>query len=87
MASYSISISRSAEKELRKVPHPYLKKIIEKIKTLSANPRPEGIQMLKGEDRYFRLRQGDWRLVYEVNDAEKKVTITKIGHRREVYDR
>lgn len=87
MASYRIVFTRSAEKELRKVPHPYLKKIVEKIKTLSAYPRPAGIQMLKGEDRYFRLRQGDWHLVYEVNDAEKKVTIIKIGHRREVYDR
>ena len=85
MASYNIVFTRSSEKELRKVPNPYLKKLVEKIKALSTNPRPLGIQILKGEERYFRLRQGDWRVIYEVDDAEKKVTIIKIGHRREVY--
>ena len=86
MDSYKLFFKRSAEKELRAVPKSYLPKIIEKIKTLSQNPRPHGVQMLKGESRYFRLRQGDYRIIYEVDDPNQKVTMIKIGHRREVYD-
>ena len=85
MASYNIFFKRSAEKELRTIPKPYLSKIVEKIKALSQNPRPQGAQLLKGEGRYFRLRQGDYRIIYEVDDANQKVTIIKVGHRREVY--
>ncbi len=42
--------------------------------------------MLKGEDRYYRLRQGDYRVIYEVDDAKQEIYVVKIGHRREVYD-
>ena len=86
MASYKILFKKSAEKELRAILKPHLTKIVEKIKLLSQNPRPHGTQMLKGEDRYFRFRQGDYRIIYEVHDSEHTVTIIKIGHRREVYD-
>ena len=86
MASYNIFFKRSAEKELRAISKPHLAKIIEKIKLLSQNPRPHGVQMLKGEDRYFRLRHGDYRIIYEVNDTDQEVLIIKVGHRREVYD-
>ena len=86
MASYKILFRKNAEKELRQVPSSHLKKVIEKIRSLSEHPRPHGIQMLKGEDRYYRIRHGDWRIVYEVNDSVGEVTIIKIGHRREVYD-
>ncbi len=86
MASYKVFLKRSAEKELRGISAPHLPKIVEKIKTLFQNPRPLGAQLLKGEGRYFRLRQGDYRMIYEVDDLNQKVTIIKIGHRREVYD-
>ena len=86
MASYNIFFKRSAEKELRKISKPHLVQIIDKIKSLSHNPKPHGVQMLRGEGRYLRLRQGDYRIVYEVDDADRTVTIIKVGHRREVYD-
>ena len=86
MDSYKILFRRSAEKELRQISPPFLSKVLEKIKHLSAVPRPSGIQLLKGEERYFRLRQGDYRIIYEVSDLRKEVMIIKIGHRREVYD-
>ncbi len=85
MASYKISVKKSAEKELRAILGPYLKKIVKKIDNLSVNQRPAGCEMLAGEERYFRIRQGDYRIVYDVNDASREVTIVKIGHRREVY--
>lgn len=86
MASYKILFRRSAEKELRKISQPFLRLIIDKIQQLSIHPRPPGIQMLKGENRYFRLRQGDYRIVYDLDDSSKAITIIKIGHRREVYE-
>ena len=85
MASYKIQIQKTAEKELKSVPSAFLKQMVHKIYSLTSNPRPHGVQLLKGEERYFRIRQGDYRIVYEVNDAEHLITIIKIGHRREVY--
>ena len=87
MAFYNISFLRSAEKELRGISQPYLSKILDTIKQLSEAPRPHGAQMLKGEGRFFRVREGDYRIIYEIKDGTKEVTIIKIGHRREVYDR
>lgn len=86
MDSYKIQVKRNAEKELRGISSTHLAPILNKIKTLSTQPRPPGVQMLKGEGRYFRMRQGDYRVIYEVDDAHRAVTIIKIGHRREVYD-
>ena len=85
MALYKILFKRSAEKELRKVSSSHISPIINKIQALSKNPRPAGVQILKGEGRYFRLRHTDYRIVYEVNDAKREVVIIKIGHRRKVY--
>lgn len=86
MGSYKILIKRSAEKELRKIPKPYLEKMVRKIHTLAENPRPEGSELLKGGERHYRIRQGDYRIVYEISDATAEITIIKIGHRREVYE-
>lgn len=86
MDSFKILFKRSAEKELRRISPPYLSQILKKINSLAAEPRPEGIQMLKGENRHFRLRQGDYRIIYEVDSVRGEVVIIKIGHRREVYE-
>lgn len=86
MDSYNLFFKKSAEKELRSIPKPFLEKMIQKIGSLAQSPRPFGVQVLRGDDRYYRLRQGDYRIIYEIEDASKKITIIKIGHRREVYD-
>ncbi len=85
MGSYKVSFRKSAEKELRKIHAPDLRRLVDKIGALSNNPRPPGIQLLKGEDRYYRIRQGDYRVVYEVDDSERGVIVIKVGHRREIY--
>lgn len=84
MASYSLRIKKSAEKELRSVPKTDLARLVHRIQALAANPRPHGCEKLSGEDRY-RVRQGDWRAVYSIDDASRIVEIVKVGHRREVY--
>ena len=86
MDSYKLFFKASAEKELRRISKSFLQKILQKIETLSAQPRPHGVQVLRGDERYYRLRQGDYRIVYEINDTDRSVTIIKVGHRREVYD-
>ena len=86
MDSFKIFFKRSAEKELRRISQPFLSQVLKKIHSLASQARPEGIQMLKGEDRHFRLRQGDYRIIYEVDDVRREIMIIKIGHRREVCE-
>ena len=85
MGSYKISFRRGAEKELRKIPQSDLRRVTDRVGALSVNPRSAGAQILKGEDRYYRIRQGDYRVIYELDDTDRQVIIIKIGHRREVY--
>ncbi len=84
MAKYKIAIKKSAAKELEDIPKKDLQKIIKRIQALAQNPRPQGAQKLSGQ-QHFRVRQGDYRIVYSVNDKDLIVDIVKIGHRREIY--
>lgn len=86
MASFSLFLKPSAEKELRQIPKPFLSRIFSKITALAETPRPFGVKLMRGEGRFYRLRQGDYRIIYDVDDVARVVTIIKIGHRREVYD-
>jgi mRNA interferase RelE/StbE len=86
MASYKLSVKRSAEKELRKIPRSDLRRVIETIQALTRDSRPHGVRLLKGPERHWRVRQGDYRIIYEVDDAAHHITIIKVGHRREIYD-
>jgi mRNA interferase RelE/StbE len=83
-ASYKIFVKKSAEKELRQIPAKDLSKVVEKLKSLAQNPRPHGVEKMEGGERY-RLRQGDRRMIYLIDDAEKLVTVIKVGNRKEVY--
>lgn len=84
MASYSVRINRSAAKELEIVPPKDRKRIIKRIEGLAREPRPPGCEKLSGEEKY-RLRQGDYRILYEIVDRELIVTVVKVGNRRDVY--
>jgi len=84
MADYKIEIKRSAAKELEKIQKKDRDKIIEKIQALSENPRPPLSQKLSGEEKY-RIRQGDYRVLYQIYDEVITVVVVKVAHRREVY--
>lgn len=86
MASYSILLTRSAAKELESVPTRDRRRIVTKIGTLANNPRPVGAEKLSGDDKY-RIRQGNYRILFEIVDAELIVTVVRIGNRREVQRR
>ncbi len=81
---YLLRIKRSAERELRALPKTDLKRVADRIQQLAYQPRPSGCEKLSGLEAY-RLRQGDYRVVYTVDDERRVVEIIKIGHRREVY--
>lgn len=86
MASYSILIKPSAGKELEAVGSKAdRQKLVGKIQALASDPRPRGSEKLAGWSDRYRIRQGNYRVVYLIDDASSKVTIFKIGHRREVY--
>ncbi|MHC4173266.1 MAG: type II toxin-antitoxin system RelE family toxin [Planctomycetota bacterium] len=84
MAKYRITIKKSAAKELEDIPKKDLRKIVKRIQSLTENPRPHGSQKLSGKEQY-RVRQGDYRIVYSIEDKESLIDIVKIGHRREIY--
>ena len=85
MESYELLIKPSAAKELEAVGRKSDRsRIVDKIYTLKDDPRPPGCEKLTGQDRY-RLRQGQFRILYVVDDGEQTVTVVKIGHRRDVY--
>lgn len=84
MARYEIEFKRSVDKDVRGIPASDLKKILLKIDSLRDNPRPPGSVKLAGEE-YYRIRQGAYRIVYEVQDTKLVIVVIKIGHRREIY--
>lgn len=86
MANYELLIKRSAAKELEALPTSFRRRIAAKIHFLATDPRPPGVEKLSGAERY-RLRQGDYRVLYEIDDGNRTVTIVRIGHRRDVYRR
>lgn len=85
MEKYRLVIKKSAAKELENIPRHDLRRIINKIQDLSTNPRPPGAQKLSNFELY-RIRQGDYRIVYTINDMIIEVHIIKIGHRKDVYN-
>jgi len=84
MAKYRITIKKSAAKELEDIPKKDLRKIVKRIQSLVENPRPTGSQKLSGQEQY-RIRQGDYRIIYSVDDKTLIVDVFRIGHRREIY--
>ena len=84
MASYSVFIKPSAVKELEAVPTRDRQRIARRIQGLGDDPRPSGTEKLSGLDRH-RLRQGNYRIIYAIEDDRLVVLVVRIGHRRDVY--
>lgn len=84
MAKYKIEIKKSAVKELNNLPRNDLKKITQKIQELADNPRPQGCKKLAGEEKY-RIRSGNYRILYMIEDDILIIYVVKTGHRRDVY--
>ena len=85
MAKYSIRISASAEKQLKKLPREDQKRVAAAIMALGETPYSRGVRKLSGYDDVFRIRVGNYRILFSVSEAELIVIVLKIGHRRDVY--
>jgi mRNA interferase RelE/StbE len=84
VAAYKIFIKKSATRELEGLAKIDLRKVLERIETLGENPRPAGAEKLAGVE-LWRIRQGNYRIVYSIEEDTLTVWIVKVGHRREVY--
>ncbi len=85
--AYTVALLPSARRELGSLPREVQRQIARHIDVLASDPRPAGAQMLRGTKRILRLRVGDYRMLFQVEDKARAVLIVKIGHRREVYRR
>jgi mRNA interferase RelE/StbE len=83
--NYVIKISKSVEKQIDNLPNTVKDRILEKIKSLEAEPRPSGIVKLKNSEHEYRLRVGDYRVRYKIDDTKQIILILQCKHRREVY--
>lgn len=84
MSRHAVEIVKSVEKQLDRFLSDLRKRMIAKILNLEETPRPVGVQKLQGTD-YYRIRLGDYRVIYSIDDSDKLVRVLDIGHRREVY--
>ena len=84
MASYSIEIKKSATKEMAKILKLQLQRIVAKMQSLLADPRPDGCKKLSADEKY-RIRVGDYRILYKIEDNQLIIYVVKVGHRKGVY--
>jgi len=84
MASYKIVFKQSVAKDLRQIPKKDVQRILRQINKLADEPLPAGVEKLSGDEK-FRIRQGNYRILYAIDDDVITVTIVKVGHRRNVY--
>lgn len=84
MGRYKAVFHRSVARDMRQIPNRDIPRILAPIESLSDDPRPAGAEKLSGQERY-RVRRGDYRIIYEIKDDEVIVVVVKIGHRKDVY--
>ncbi len=83
---YKVLVSKTASKELADLPTQVVNRIVPAIKKLGDDPRPPGCKKLKGEQDAWRIRIGDYRVIYTVNDVVRIVDVRSVGHRKDIYD-
>lgn len=86
MSKYQIVLHRAFAKYLKTIPKDYYRAIYECINGLSTNPRPNGVKKMQGYKNLYRIRCGDYRIIYSIEDSKLMVLIEKVGHRRDIYD-
>jgi mRNA interferase RelE/StbE len=86
VTGYVVTFAASAKKELRDLPTDAIRRLLPRIRELAENPRPVGCKKLQGYKDRWRIRVGDYRVVYAIDDRASVVDITRIAHRKEVYE-
>ncbi len=85
MSAYEIYIEQRAERDLKRLPPEEFERIIANIKTLSTTPRPAGCRKIVGSKRDWRIRVGEYRVIYEIDDEKRAIMIMRVRHRKEAY--
>lgn len=83
--SYRLELSSRALRDLKKLPEQVRQRLQPHIESLATDPRPPGVVKLEGTENGYRIRIGDYRVLYEIHDAVLRVAVVKVGHRRDVY--
>lgn len=82
---YEVIVLRPAEKEIRRLAPKIRRQILEKLVGLETNPRPQDVRRLHGVERGYRVDSGEYRILYEIDDAERLVVVRVVKHRKDVY--
>ena len=85
-AGFSVEIKKSAAKEMDALGDSAFNRIDKKIVALGHNPRPQGCRKLRGQKDIWRIRIGDYRVLYSINEVSRSISILRVAHRREVYE-
>ncbi|HEV7185719.1 MAG: type II toxin-antitoxin system RelE/ParE family toxin [Actinomycetales bacterium] len=84
--TYLIDFTTAAARQVRKLPRPARERVLQLVERLAEDPRPHGARKLVGEETAWRIRAGDYRIIYDVYDDELTITVVRAGHRRDVYE-
>ena len=87
MASYKVEWKRAAVKELRALPTEAIERILKAVEQLAMNPYPVGVRKLVGAEHNYRIREGNYRVIYTVTAATLVIEVIRVGHRKDIYDR
>jgi mRNA interferase RelE/StbE len=85
MVEYTVTFARSARKEIEQLEHPVRIRVFRRIEALASDPRPAGCRKLEGAVDLWRIRIGDYRALYTIDDAKRLVDINAVRHRSDVY--
>lgn len=85
--TYDVEFTTAAARQIRKLPRPARDRILDAVASLVDEPRPHGSRRLAGEEIAWRMRVGDYRVIYEVEDGTLTITVIRAAHRRQAYDR
>ena len=86
MARYKLFFTETFYKNLKSIPAKDVKRILSRTKALAVDPRPAGCQKLSGNKDQYRIRQGNYRIIYSIEDDRLIIVVVKVGHRREIYE-
>jgi mRNA interferase RelE/StbE len=85
MANYSVTFARSARKEVEKLHPSIARRVMQRIEALATIPRPSGVIRLQGHKNLWRIRIGDYRVIYSIDDAARNIDVSVVRHRRDAY--
>jgi mRNA interferase RelE/StbE len=83
--TYQVELAPAAVRQIKKLPRDVQQLVVQQLEELALNPRPNGVVKLEGAESLYRVRLGDYRIVYQIQDEVLLVTVVKVAHRREVY--